>query len=96
MGLGAIGQTRIMGGSIALAIATSVFHSYTRPRLQSLIGTPYLSPRHGPASGSVLSDEVRHVFAQGYNLQMLVLCGFAGAQVLAILLMWKKNQVLIG
>ncbi|KAF2016768.1 putative multidrug resistance protein fnx1 [Aaosphaeria arxii CBS 175.79] len=96
VGLGAIGQTRIMGGSIVLAIASSVFHSYTRPRLQNLTGSKEVATHSGWSQGSIPSDEVRHIIARGYDLQMLVLCGCGGAQLLAILLMWRRKQVVIG
>jgi hypothetical protein len=93
--MGAIGQVRIMGNAIVLSIATSVFNSYTRPRLQSLLGTPEFEPNHISDQRSVLDENVRNVFAQGYNLQMAILAAFSGAQVLAVLLMWKKKQVKI-
>jgi hypothetical protein len=35
------------------------------------------------------------VLAHGYNLQMIVLCGFAAAQIPAALLMWRKKQITV-
>jgi hypothetical protein len=93
--MAAIGQVRIMGGAIVLAIATSVFHSYTRPRLQNILGSADITSTHVSAIGTVLREDVREVFAQGYNLQMIVLCAFAGAQILSIFLMWRKKQIII-
>jgi hypothetical protein len=95
VGMGAIGQVRIMGGAIVLSIATSVFNSYTRPRLQKLLGTPDFEPNHSSSHKSVPDEDVRNVFAQGYDLQMAILAAFAGAQVLAVLLMWKGKQIKI-
>ena len=93
--MGAIGQVRIMGGAIVLSIATSVFNSYTRPRLQSLLGTPDLEPNHSSSYDAVPDEAVRSIFAQGYNLQMVILAAFSGAQVLAVLLMWKRKHIKI-
>jgi hypothetical protein len=89
--MGAIGQVRIMGGAIVLSIATSVFNSYTRPRLHALLGKADFKPEHGSGSPSVPNDDVRNLFAQGYNLQMAILAAFSVAQFLAVLLMRKKN-----
>ncbi|PVI01613.1 MFS general substrate transporter [Periconia macrospinosa] len=90
VGMGAVGQVRIMGGAIVLSIATSVFHSYTKPRL----GAHYhvSTSRFGHETNP---EEVRSIYAQGYNRQMIVLAAFAGAQVLAASLLWKKKQVTI-
>ena len=100
VGMGAVSQLRPMGGAIILAITTSVFNSYTRPRLAEILG---------PTSGgnSVLSgefvarlpsdqrDSARAVLAHGYNLQMIVLCAFGAAQIPAALLMWRKKQITV-
>lgn len=95
VGIGAVGQVRFMGSAIGLAISTSVFNSYTRPRLRDMLGEDGISSIRHSTNVSVLNDDVRSTLAQGYNYQMTVLCAFAGAQVLAILLMWKKKQVKI-
>ncbi|KAI6090284.1 major facilitator superfamily domain-containing protein [Hypoxylon rubiginosum] len=97
VGMGAGSQFRMMGGSIVLAISTSVFNTYARPQLQTLLGVSdtdtlisflYTLPQD-------LQDQVRYLLAEAYNRQILVLCVSAALQVPATLLMWKKKQVVI-
>lgn len=89
-----------MGSAIFLAIATSVFNEYTNPRLSGIADTS--------DSGALTSlgkylvslppqtqEQIRLILAEGYNRQMLVLCGAAVAQVPVALLLWKKNQIKI-
>lgn len=91
MGLSA--QLRTMGSAFGLAIATSVFNGYVKPRLASL-GLPAditsVSLNTLPLEVSVM---VGRILSQAYNRQMLVLCGFAAAQMPAALLLWKREQI---
>ncbi|PSN69770.1 MFS general substrate transporter [Corynespora cassiicola Philippines] len=99
VGMGAISQLRPMGGVIVLAIATSVFKSYTRPRLAEFFAS-------NSSSGSLIftadsisqfdaqdQDRIRDILAHGYDLQMYVVCAFAPAQIPMALLVWRKEQV---
>ncbi|CAH0056996.1 unnamed protein product [Clonostachys solani] len=100
VGMGAANQFRYMGSAFALAIVTSVFNGYTGSRLEGL-GVPGLTQTLVAGHGTDLGDtdleaEARRILSGGYNRQMLVLCGFAVAQVPAALLMWRKKQVLVG
>jgi hypothetical protein len=101
VGMGAISQLRVMGGAIVLAIATSVFNSYTSPRL-----VEYLS-RYGMTTNAIYSaqslakfsvadrDEVRSILAIGFNRQMIVLSAFAAAQIPTAALLWRKKQIVV-
>jgi hypothetical protein len=98
--MGLVSQLRPMGGAIVLAISTSVFNSYTRPRVADILGSS--AAEHGDLSGDYVAqlplaqrERVTAVLAHGYNLQMIVLCAFAAAQVPASLLMWKKKQITV-
>lgn len=98
--MGTVAQFRVMGGVICLAIATTVFNSYIRSNLGA-----YLTPDQISAvleSVQTIStfppetqDMVRAVFSKGYSLQMDILAGCAGAQVLGSFLMWKKKQIIV-
>ena len=89
-----------MGGSVVLAIATSVFNGATRARIEDIIGTTGSNPLVN-IGGSLASlstgaqEDIRLILAEGYNRQMLVLCGTGAAQILFTLLMWKKQQIKI-
>ncbi|KAI1402311.1 major facilitator superfamily domain-containing protein [Hypoxylon fuscum] len=98
--MGSASEFQMMGSAIFLAIATSVFNEYTNPRLSGIADTS--------DSGALTSlgkylvslppqtqEQIRLILAEGYNRQMLVLCGAAVAQVPVALLLWKKNQIKI-
>ncbi|PYH88111.1 MFS general substrate transporter [Aspergillus ellipticus CBS 707.79] len=98
--MGSVAQFRIMGGCIGLAIVTAVSNSYLRTHLGEV-----LSPETAQAvlkSVDTLSTlpaatqtAVRQVYSASYNLQMKVLAGFAGGQIIASFLMWDKNPIVV-
>lgn len=98
--LGSGSQFRMMGSAIAIAIATSVFNSYTGPRLADLVGQSSTGSSSLAGLSQTLNSlppaiqtEVRLVLARGYNWQMIVLCACAAGQIPAALLLWRKNQI---
>jgi hypothetical protein len=96
VGLGAGSQFRFIGGSIVLAISTSVFNSYTRPQLENLLGISNLDSFVSiGALPAALQEQVRFILAEGYNRQIIVLCVSASLQAPASLLMWKKKQLVV-
>ena len=89
-----------MGGSVVLAIATSVFNGATRTRIEHILGNNGSDPlvNIGASLASLpmtTQEEVKLILAEGYNRQMLVLCGTGAAQILVAMLMWKKQQIKI-
>ncbi|KAI1194938.1 putative multidrug resistance protein fnx1 [Nemania serpens] len=92
--LGAGSQFRFMGGSVVLAIATSIFNSYVRPRVESQLGISDadILIQILPTLPKVLQEQARHILAEGYSRQILVLAVSAGLQIPATLLMWRKEQ----
>ncbi|OTA54486.1 putative multidrug resistance protein fnx1 [Hypoxylon sp. EC38] len=95
--MGAGSQFRMMGGSMVLAISTSVFNTYARPKLQTLMGVSDTNTLIEllPTLSQGLQEQVRYVLAEAYNRQVLVLCVSAALQVPASLLMWKREQLRI-
>ncbi|KAJ5622005.1 MFS general substrate transporter [Penicillium herquei] len=96
--MGAVAQFRILGGSIGLAIATAIQHSYLRTHLSEfLTGSVVEAVLDSTAViASLPSDtqaHVRETYGDSYNLQMNVLAGMAGAQLLTSFLMWQKNPI---
>lgn len=83
-----------MGGSVVLAIATSIFNSYVRPRVESQLGISDadILIQILPTLPKVLQEQARHILAEGYSRQILVLAVSAGLQIPATLLMWRKEQ----
>ncbi|KAI1425930.1 putative multidrug resistance protein fnx1 [Xylaria sp. FL1777] len=95
--LGAGSQFRFMGGAIVLAISTSIFNGYVRPRLASELGIPDADTliQVLPTFPIELQEEARRILAGGYSHQILVLAVSAALQVPATLLMWQKTQLRI-
>lgn len=98
--MGAAAQFRFIGSAIILAISTSVFNTYMRPRLHEILGNSDTDSliRSVDAITSLAPrtlSEVQRSLAEGYNRQMLVLCISAALQVPASLLMWKKRQLVV-
>ncbi|KAF2821463.1 MFS general substrate transporter [Ophiobolus disseminans] len=98
---GSIGQLRYMGAAIGVSIVTCVLNSYVQNHLSSIL-SPTQVEGLLRSSGMIsllpveLQSPVRLLYAEAYNLQMKVLIGFSAAQVPAALLMWQKNQVVLG
>ncbi|KAJ5390077.1 MFS general substrate transporter [Penicillium cataractarum] len=96
--MGAIAQFRVMGGSIGLAIATAIQHSYIRSHLrQFLAGNVVEALLQSASAISTLptgtQDLVRGTYAVSYNMQMKFLACTAGAQLLTSLMMWQQNPI---
>jgi hypothetical protein len=93
-------QFRLMGSTIVLSISTSVFNSYLRPQLNSILG-----PVAGGSLNSLgnlmhempeaVSEQVRLALSEGYNHQTLVLCAAAALQIPASLLLWNRTKQLV-
>ncbi|KAI1753641.1 putative multidrug resistance protein fnx1 [Xylaria castorea] len=97
VGLGAGSQFRFMGGAVVLAIATSIFNSYVRPRLESQLGISNADVliQILPSLPQAIQDKARIILADGYSHQILVLAVSAALQIPATLLMWRKIQLRI-
>ncbi|RYC59484.1 hypothetical protein CHU98_g6719 [Xylaria longipes] len=94
---GAGSQFRFMGGAVVLAIATSIFNSHVRPRLESQlsISNADVLIQILPSLPQVLQEEARRILGDGYSQQILVLAVSAALQIPATLLMWRKKQLRI-
>ncbi|GAW18970.1 hypothetical protein ANO14919_084540 [Xylariales sp. No.14919] len=95
--LGAGSQFRFMGGAIVLSVSTSVFNTYVRPRLESQLGitNPDALTQILPSFPQALQVQARHILAEGYSHQILVLAVSAALQIPATILMWQKTQIRI-
>jgi hypothetical protein len=100
VGTAAIGQFRILGGAVGLAIVTTIFNRSMRPKLLRLLLPAQVDALLEYTSTLATFPEatqlaVRSSLGEGFNLQMTVLIGFAAAQLPATLLMWKKKSVVV-
>lgn len=89
-----------MGGAIGLAICTSVLNSYVKSHLSEFL-TPAQVDSLLQTSAALadlrpeLQGLVKTVFAEGYNIQMRILCGLAAAQIPGSLIMWQRKQIVL-
>lgn len=98
--MGTIAQFRVMGGAIFLAIVTTVFNSLIRSHLAEYvtpdqINTILQSVQTIYTYPPETQDAIRAIFSEGYRLQMYILVGCAGAEMLGSFLMWQKKQIVV-
>lgn len=96
--MGAIAQFRVMGGSIGLAIITAIHNSYLRSHLTRFLGhdgTEAVLRSTGVITTlpSRTQELIRGIYADSHALQMNVLAGLAGGQVLTAMAMWQRNPI---
>ncbi|MCJ1263264.1 hypothetical protein MMC22_003134 [Lobaria immixta] len=94
---GAIVQFRFLGGVIGLSIASSVMNEYLKTHLAAILPLDELAALLQSTAVLVrfapnVQQKVLEVFARGYDLQFKILTGFAGAQFLTAMMMWKKGE----
>lgn len=94
--MGSVGQFRYFGGCVGIAVCTNVLNNLVTSRLSShLSGDQIADVLRLPSSILSLPPTgqslVRKVYAEGYNQQMRALIAFAGAGLLATLLMWERK-----
>lgn len=95
---GALLQFRIFGGALGLAIASNVLNSHVKSSLEGVVSAEALSEllkstatiRLMPAE---MQAQILTAFSDGYNLQMKIMAGLAGAQLLTVGALWRKNQI---
>lgn len=88
-------QARIFGGAVGLSIASAVLNNHLSANL-SVVDSQALQA--DPATYiSRLPDSAQHaikkVFGEGYSIGFKIMTGFAAAQVLSLMLMYRKPQV---
>ncbi|KAJ5569772.1 uncharacterized protein N7459_009202 [Penicillium hispanicum] len=97
---GTVVQLRFLGGAIGLGIASNILNGGLAHQLQGVLSRHDLhiflenvqSIKHISLH---LQDEVKDVFAHSYTTQLRVMIGFAGAQLLATLLLIKPGRQLM-
>ncbi len=75
-------------------------NSFLNSRLSGVIGAEHLSAvLKTTAAIRDFPPEVQSLvltaFAEGYNLQMKIMTGFAGMQVLAVGMLWQNKQIAV-
>lgn len=91
-------QLRSLGGVAGVAAATTILHHYIQSRLSSSLQPQELAAlmQTTTAINDFPSDvqlHVREVYAMAYSAQMKLTGAFSVTQLLAVALMWKKENV---
>lgn len=96
---GTIVQLRFLGGAIGLAIASNILNGRLAHHLKGVLTSHELHLFLENATtvqnlSPHLQDEVKSVFAESYRTQLIVMIGFAAAQLPAVLLLIKPGRQL--
>lgn len=95
---GALIQFRMFGGALGLAVASNVLNNHFRSSLVKVVTADQLSTlMRSTATIRLFSPEIQaqiiQVLSDGYNMQMKIMAGFAGAQLLTVGTLWRKKQI---
>jgi hypothetical protein len=98
---GAIGQARVLGGSIGLAIATIIFNHNISTQLPVVLSPSQLSSLEQSITTIYGLDteqqgRVATVFASSFSTQMRVCTYLAAAAVVTAAFTWQKNPASVG
>ena len=93
---GAVVQLRFLGGAVGVAITSSYMNSYLNSSLRTILDPDKLLAvmqdiRIIQSLPYELKLNVKQVLVHGYAMQNRILIGFTVAQVLALVLMWRKK-----
>ncbi|KAJ5506635.1 Major facilitator superfamily domain general substrate transporter [Penicillium expansum] len=96
---GTVVQIRFLGGAIGLAIASNILNGRLAKRLRGVMTSHELhlfleNVKSIKSLSPSLQEEVKSVLASSFNTQLLVMIGFAAAQLPATLLLLKAGRQL--
>ncbi|GFF41879.1 hypothetical protein IFM58399_06416 [Aspergillus lentulus] len=94
--MGAVTQIRVLGGTISLAICSTILNNHVKPRILSVV-----SPEQVQAicdSLSAIKDltpsqqaAVKRVFAEGYNLQNIFMTAVTALGLITTCFLWERH-----
>lgn len=93
---GAITQVRVLGGTIGLALSTTILNSYVKEKLKEQLSAEQIASiaQSLKEIGGLGEEEqlfVRSTFGMGYARQLRVVAGCSGLVVLSSLLMVERR-----
>jgi hypothetical protein len=96
----AVVQIRMLGGALILALITAVMNGDLKNTLLGVLNQEeMLRVLRATEAIQMLPDPtrtaVKETFLKGYNMQLRILVGFAGAGIPFTLLMWQAEPVRI-
>ncbi|KAI9744543.1 MAG: hypothetical protein M1818_002072 [Claussenomyces sp. TS43310] len=96
IGMGAITQVRVLGGTISLAICATILNNHVKSHMSSILSPEQLTRvTQSTANIDNLDPEiqraVRRVFEAGYNQQLKAMAGFCGAGLLSLAMLVERK-----
>ncbi|KAK3501075.1 putative MFS multidrug transporter [Neurospora crassa] len=93
--MGALTQVRVLGGTISLAVCSTLLNNHVESRLPSLLDPSRVTEISESLSAiqNLPSEEqiaVRSIYAEGYNKQNILLTAFSGIAFISCLLLWER------
>lgn len=91
-------QFRTLGGVLGVAASAAILNHYLQSRLSATLLPSQLAELSKTTESIALlspdvQNQVRTVYAIAYNMQMRLAGAFSVAQLLAVGMMWKRNNV---
>ncbi|OJJ38042.1 hypothetical protein ASPWEDRAFT_734149 [Aspergillus wentii DTO 134E9] len=91
-------QLRMLGSALGVSIATTIMNSHLKSSLRSVLSSKQLDALLDTAEAIAqlapeMQETVRVAYAEAYNQQMKAAGGFSLAQLLSLVLMWKREPV---
>ncbi|PGH09842.1 hypothetical protein GX51_00529 [Blastomyces parvus] len=99
--MGALTQVRVLGGTISLAICSTILNNDLRPKLASVISPSQLRAISDSLSSidnltPAQQTAARLAFGEGYNKQNIFLTAFSGVSLLTSMFIWEKKLRRVG
>lgn len=93
--MGSITQVRVLGGTIGLAICSSLLNQKVRSRLSGFLTPDQLSAVLDSTTAisqlsQQQSDQVRLAYASGFKQQMVAMAGITGLTMIAMGMLWEN------
>ncbi|MCJ1393515.1 hypothetical protein MMC18_006390 [Xylographa bjoerkii] len=94
--MGAITQIRVLGGTIGLALCSTILNNQLKTSLLSVLGPAQLRNILDSTAAVASLEPVQQVavqtaFATGFNKQMRIMIAFTAAAFLSTLLIWERK-----
>ncbi|KAF2015122.1 MFS general substrate transporter [Aaosphaeria arxii CBS 175.79] len=101
LAIGAGQQARMLGGSVGIAVVNSVWVNYVRSHLGSVLAKAEIDTLLTDTESlidfpTVTQETFRTICSDAYNLQMRATLGFAAAQVIVTVALWRRSAYRLG
>ncbi|GFF74437.1 MFS general substrate transporter [Aspergillus lentulus] len=94
--MGAITQIRVLGGTISLAICSTILNNHVKPRILSVVSPEQVQPIYDSLSAikeltPSQQAAVKRMFAEGYNLQNIFMTAVTALGLITACFLWERH-----